>query len=125
MAINDYVRRTLKYTNDIPYEVLGNRVQPWNYSNVQNQYLNTSETLRQAMHKNRDLKVLICNGYYDLATPYFATDYTVNHMYLDPSLRGNISQTFYEAGHMMYIHLPSMQQMKKDVSTFYQNSLKK
>ena len=125
MAINDYVRRTLKYTNDIPYEVLGNRVQPWNYSNVQNQYLNTAETLRQAMHKNRDLKVLICNGYYDLATPYFATDYTANHMYLDPSLRGNISQTFYEAGHMMYIHLPSMQQMKKDVAEFYQNSLKK
>ncbi|MFM7329173.1 MAG: S10 family peptidase [Bacteroidota bacterium] len=125
MAINDYVRRTLKYTNDIPYEVLGNRVAPWNYNNVQNQYLNTGETLRQAIHKNPALKVLIFNGYYDLATPYYATDYTVNHLFVDPSLRSNISQTFYEAGHMMYIHLPSIQKLKKDISDFYQKTLKK
>ncbi|MFM8349248.1 MAG: peptidase S10, partial [Bacteroidota bacterium] len=104
---------------------LGNRVAPWNYNNVQNQYLNTGETLRQAIHKNPALKVLICNGYYDLATPYYATDYTVNHLFVDPSLRSNISQTFYEAGHMMYIHLPSIQKLKKDISDFYQKTLKK
>lgn len=125
MAINDYVRRTLKYSNDLPYEVLGNRVAPWNYNNVQNQYLNTGETLRQAIHKNPALKVLICNGYYDLATPYYATDYTVNHLFVDASLRGNISQTFYEAGHMMYIHQPSLQKLKRDVAEFYQKAVKK
>jgi carboxypeptidase C (cathepsin A) len=125
MAVNDHVRRTLKYQNDIPYEILGGRAHPWSYANVQNQYLNVAETLRSAMTKNKDLKVLICNGYFDMATPYFATDYTVNHMFLEPELRKNISSTFYEAGHMVYIHKLSLGQMKKDVSFFYQNTLKK
>jgi carboxypeptidase C (cathepsin A) len=124
MAVNDHIRRTLKYENDIPYEILTGRVRPWNYSNVQNQFLNVAETLRMAMTKNPSLKVLITNGYYDMATPYFATDYTVNHMFLNTELKKNITQTFYEAGHMMYIHKPSLVQMKKDVSDFYKNVLK-
>lgn len=124
MAINDYVRRTLKYENDLPY-IMGGQVRPWNYNNVQNQYLNTSETLREAMHMNPYLKVHIFNGYYDLATPYFATDYTVNHMFVDESLRGNISQSFYEAGHMMYIHKASREQMKKDAVAFIRSAVQK
>jgi carboxypeptidase C (cathepsin A) len=124
MAINDHIRRVLKFKSDLPYEILTGRVQPWNYSNVQNQFLNTAETLRQAMHKNPSLKVLVCNGYYDLATPYFATDYTVNHMFIDPTLRSNLTQTFYEAGHMMYIHKPSLIQFKKDVADYYKEILK-
>jgi carboxypeptidase C (cathepsin A) len=124
MAVNDHLRKTLKYQNDIPYEILGGRVQPWSYSNVQNQYLNVAETLRSAMTKNPSLKVLINNGYYDMATPYFATAYTVNHMFLDESLKKNISQTYYEAGHMMYIHKPSLIQWKKDVADFYREALK-
>ncbi|WP_250632948.1 S10 family peptidase [Rhodoflexus caldus] len=118
MAINDYVRRELKYENDLPYEILTGRVQPWNYNNVQNQYLNVSETLRQAISKNPYLRVLVANGYYDLATPYFATDYTIHHMFLDPSLRNNIRMTYYESGHMMYIHQPSLVQLDKDISAF-------
>jgi carboxypeptidase C (cathepsin A) len=124
MAINDYVRRTLKYENDLPYEILTNRVQPWNYSNVQNQYLNVSETLRSAISKNPHLKVLICNGYYDLATPYFATDYTIHHMFLAPALRDNIQMTYYESGHMMYIHKPSLLKLKEDAASFIKATLK-
>jgi carboxypeptidase C (cathepsin A) len=118
-GINDYLKRELQYNNDLPYEILTGRVSPWNYGNVQNKYLNVAETLRQAMIRNPYLKVHICNGYYDMATPYFATDYTVNHLFLDKSLRGNISQTFYEAGHMMYIHKPSLVQMRKDIAAFF------
>ncbi|WP_091538233.1 S10 family peptidase [Thermoflexibacter ruber] len=124
MAINDYVRRVLKYENDLPYEILTSRVQPWNYNNVQNQYLNVAETMRSAISKNPYLKVLVCNGYYDLATPYFATDYTMNHLFLDKSLRNNIKMTYYEAGHMMYIHKPSLIKMKDDVSSFMKEALK-
>jgi len=123
-AINDYVRRELNYENDLPYEILTGRVQPWNYNNVQNQYLNVAETLRQAMTKNPSLRVLVCNGYYDLATPYFATDYTMNHLGLDKSLRNNIQMTYYESGHMMYIHQPSLVQFRFDVANFMREALK-
>ncbi|MES2734090.1 MAG: peptidase S10 [Bacteroidota bacterium] len=122
-AINDYLKRELQYSNDLAYEILTSRVWPWNYNNVQNKYLNVAEILRQAMSKNPYLKVHICNGYYDMATPYFATDYTVNHLFLDKTLRPNISQTFYEAGHMMYIHKPSMIQLRKDISVFFRSAL--
>jgi carboxypeptidase C (cathepsin A) len=70
------------------------------------------------MSKNTFLKVFVANGYYDLATPYFATQYTFNHLGLDPSLQENISMAFYEAGHMMYIHLPSLAQLKQDLADF-------
>lgn len=124
MAINDYVRRVLKYENDLPYEILTGRVQPWNYNNVQNQYLNVAETMRGAISRNPYLKVLICNGYYDLATPYFATDYTISHLFLGKSLQNNIKMTYYEAGHMMYIHKPSLIKLKDDVSGFIKEALK-
>jgi carboxypeptidase C (cathepsin A) len=76
------------------------------------------ETLRKAMTTNPYLKVFVANGYYDLATPYFATEYTFNHLSLDSSLRQNISLGFYEAGHMMYIHQPSLTQLKQDLAAF-------
>jgi carboxypeptidase C (cathepsin A) len=64
------------------------------------------------------LKVFVANGYFDLATPYFATRYTFNHLGLDPSLQENISMAYYEAGHMMYVHLPSLAQLKQDLADF-------
>ncbi len=122
-AVNDHLRRVLKVENDLPYEILTGRVRPWNYTNVQNQYLNVAETLRNAMTKNPFLKVLVCNGYYDMATPYFATEYTFRHMMLDKSLQPNLKMTYYEAGHMMYIHKPSLRQMTRDVLDFYRGAL--
>jgi carboxypeptidase C (cathepsin A) len=121
-AINDYIRRDLKYENDLPYEILTGRVRPW--SNSRDKYLNVAETLRDAMVKNPFLKVWICNGYYDMATPYFATDYVIHHMFLPKELQNNISFTYYEAGHMMYIHQPSLVQLKKDYTVFINNVLK-
>lgn len=121
-AINDYIRRYLKYENDLPYEILTGRVRPW--SNARDKYLNVAETLRDAMVKNPYLKVWVCNGYYDMATPYFATDYVMHHMFLPKELQQNISFTFYEAGHMMYIHKPSLVQLKKDYADFMNNVLK-
>ncbi len=82
-----------------------------------------AETLRKAMSINRYLKVFVGNGYYDLATPYFATRYTFDHMALDESLRDNVSMGFYEAGHMMYIHLPSLEKLKGDLAQFVQSAL--
>ena len=102
-TVNQYLRQELKYENDTPYLILTGRVQPWNYNNVQNQYLNVGETLRQAMTKNPYLKVNVMAGYYDLATPYFAAEYTFNHMMLTPEQKKNVRWSYYDAGHMMYI----------------------
>jgi carboxypeptidase C (cathepsin A) len=120
-AINDYIKRDLKYDNDLPYEMLTGRVGRWVTS--ENKYLNVAEILRGAMVKNPYLKVWICNGYYDMATPYFATDYVIHHMFLPKDLQKNISFTYYEAGHMMYIHKPSLLKLKKDYDQFMNSTL--
>ncbi len=121
-TLNDYVRTELGFESDLPYEILTSRVHPWGYENHQNQYINVAETLRKAMTTNPHLKVLVANGYYDLATPYLATLYTFNHMELDESLRKNYEMYFYEAGHMMYVHIPSLAQLKKDLAAFVRST---
>ena len=83
----------------------------------------SAETLREAMTQNPYLRVFIANGYYDLATPYFATHYTFNHLGLDQSLRENVSMSHYEAGHMMYVHQPSLAKLKQDLADFIQLAL--
>ncbi len=117
-TLNDYVRRELAFESDLPYEILTGRVRPWNYGEYRNRYVNVAETLREAMTKNPSLKVFVASGYYDLATPYFATEYTFDHLGLDPSLRAQVSMATYESGHMMYIHLPSLAQLKLDLAGF-------
>ena len=120
-AINQYLAQELQFSSKIAYEVLTNRVQPWNYNNVQNRYLNVGEELRSAMSKNAGLKVWVASGYYDLATPYFATEYTFNHLFLRPEQKQRVKITYYEAGHMMYIHRESLLKMRKDMEDFYKN----
>ena len=122
-AINDYVRSELKYENDLPYELLTSRVRPWHYGPAENRYLNVAETLRNAMSQNQSLKVFVGAGYYDFATPFFAAEYTMDHLQLDPALRKNVTLEHYEAGHMMYIHKPSLTKLTSDVSAFYQRAL--
>ena len=117
-TLNDYVRRELVFESDLPYEILTSRVQPWDYSKHQNQYVNVAETLRKAMTQNPSLKVFVASGYFDLATPYFATRYTFNHLGIDPSLQDNISMGYYDAGHMMYVRIPSLARLKADLSRF-------
>ncbi len=85
---------------------------------------NTAVDLAEAMTQNPNLKILVLNGYFDLATPFFATEYTFDHMGLEPALKANIKLTYYEAGHMMYIHEPSAKAFKKDVGEFISSTSK-
>ena len=113
--LNDYVRRELEYDSDLPYEILTGRVHPWSYDDFAGRYANMAEPLREAMTRNPALHVFVANGYYDLATPFFATEYTFSHLGLPPELRGNISMAFYPAGHMMYIQESSLEAMRQDL----------
>ncbi len=121
--LNDYVRNDLKFDSDLPYEVLTGRVRPWNYAPYENRYVNVAETLRSAMTQNPFLHVFVAKGYYDLATPFFAADYTFDHLGLDPTLRGHLSGAYYEAGHMMYVHPPSLAKLKADIALFIKSSM--
>jgi carboxypeptidase C (cathepsin A) len=116
-AFNDYVRRELKYENDIPYEAL-TRVSPWDFGTGDDPHTNTAEDLRKAMTRNPYLKVWVVCGYYDLATPFFGAERVVASMNLDPSIRANLRFTYYEAGHMIYIHEPSRAKFKADFLSF-------
>lgn len=117
-ALNDYVRADLNFQSDLPYEVLAGLYEKWDYGSVQNKYLNVAETLRDALSKNPHLRVYVASGYYDFATPYFATDFVMNHLELDPTLAGNMRTSYFEAGHMMYVHEPSLARMKQELADF-------
>jgi carboxypeptidase C (cathepsin A) len=109
----DYVRRDLKWTSDLYYTVSAN-VRPWD----QGPQTGVAEVLRSSMTQESDLKVLVVCGYYDLATPFNGIEQTVSHMYLEPPFRKNISFTYYESGHMMYIDKRSREKLHKDVTGF-------
>src|SRR5579875_260941 len=117
-AFNQYVRTELKFDSDLPYEVLTSRVQPWSFQEYENRYLNVATTLRDAMTQNPALRVFVAAGYYDLATPFFSVEYTLSHMGLDPKLRNHIAISYYEAGHMMYTHLKSLEKVRQDLAKF-------
>jgi carboxypeptidase C (cathepsin A) len=122
---NNYVRKDLKYETDLPYEILSMKAnESWNWSSATGGlgYVNVVDTLRQAMSENKYLKVFIGSGYYDLDTPYFAAKYAVNHLGLDPSIRNNVTLAYYDAGHQMYTHLPSLKKLKADVVEFFKNA---
>lgn len=118
-----YVRAELNFESDLPYEILSSRVHPWSFKEFEGQAVYVAETLRKAMTVNPHLKVFVANGYYDLGTPYFATEYTFNHLGLHESLRNNLSMAYYEAGHMMYIHLPSLEALKHDLAEFIHGAM--
>jgi len=134
-ALNNYLGTVLGYKKEVPYAIYGN-VYPWNYSfdpsgrtipgitgsarNVSSREgaLFVSETLRRAMAENTALKIFCCNGYYDGATPFFGTEYTFSQLMLDGSFKDRVRMGYYEAGHMVYIHKPSMKKLKSDLTSF-------
>lgn len=121
-ALNDYVRGDLAYESDLPYEILTDRVHPWDYEDFKNAYVDVSETLRETMSRNPFMKVYVGNGYFDLATPHFATEYTFAHLGLDEELRENVTMAYYDAGHMMYVHLDSLAAMRDDITAFIESA---
>jgi carboxypeptidase C (cathepsin A) len=122
-TFNDYIRRSLKFESDVQYEFLSGRVQPWNWGRGANGgWLYVGDNLRSAVIKHPALKVLVCSGYYDLATPFYATDYQISHLGMPDDLRKNIRHTYYEGGHMMYHHLPSLEKLNKEVGNFIESA---
>jgi carboxypeptidase C (cathepsin A) len=116
-TFQDYVRRDLNWQTDMYYTVTA-QVQPWD----QNGSERVAEVMRAAMTQESHLKVLVVCGYYDFATPFFGIEYTVAHMGLEPDIRKNISFTYYESGHMVYVDEKAHHKLHKDVDDFITNS---
>jgi carboxypeptidase C (cathepsin A) len=85
--------------------------------------VNSRVDLAQALVQDPNLRVLVLNGYYDLATPFSATEYVRTHLNVPPQLASRIHMQYYEAGHMMYVHLPSMRKMKADLDSFIESTI--
>lgn len=124
-TFNNYVRSELGYKSDLEYYILGGGItSPWNWG-TNNNYVDTSVALRTALARNPYLKVFVAMGYYDMATPYFAAHYTLQHISLDPALLKNVSTSYYEAGHMMYIDEKSLSKLHADIEKFMQDSTRR
>ncbi len=121
-TFNDYIRQDLNYRDEENYEFLSPLVRGWDFGQSSGFY-NVATTLRSAMTKLPKMKLFVACGYYDLATPLAATDYTLNSMPLGDDLRANVTQKYYEGGHMLYLNRPAMIEFKKDLRAFYSDAL--
>ncbi|WP_116138585.1 S10 family peptidase [Trinickia diaoshuihuensis] len=127
-AFHEHLARDLRYTSDTAYRVFNDQVlDSWNWKHhawwgesLEVPY--AAADLAQALRQNPHLKVLSANGYFDLATPFFATEYDLSHMGLPPSLRGNVHTTYYATGHMIYLDDTALHALKRDLGRFYDDA---
>src|SRR5215471_2416625 len=117
-ALNHYVRAELGYSSDLPYEILTDRVRPWSYKEFENAHVFVQDKLAAAMRTNPHMRVQVDCGYYDLATPYFAAEHSFSHLAIPAELAANIDFSYYEAGHMMYLHEPSRLAQSQQLARF-------
>jgi carboxypeptidase C (cathepsin A) len=123
-VFNNYVRNDLGYKSDMPYYVFASEAGfgKWEWGNAIEGFPDTASALRSAMAKDPYLKVLVMEGYYDLATPYYAATYTMEHLNLAPALRKNISFATYDCGHMVYLRPDMLAKMKRDQAAFMEQA---
>ena len=122
-----FLHNDLDFKTDLQYYT-GGHAGRWDYSgilgagNLGSGYPSTSELLRTAMAKNPYLKVMVGNGYYDMATPFANAEYTFNHLGYDKTYKDRVSFKYYESGHMAYLNQTSAKQLKADIANFVQST---
>jgi carboxypeptidase C (cathepsin A) len=113
-VLNDYVRRELGYKDDMRYYILGGGFDDWKPQR-EGSATDVTPSLEAAFAQNPYMKLFVAMGYYDTATPYYAVEYTIDHLAISPQARTNITTGYYAAGHMVYIDNPSMKQFRADL----------
>lgn len=124
-AWNGYVRNTLKYGAGKHYHTGLDVYASWDYkhqppgaSKPLIMLPNVLPDLAAAMKQNPDLKVMVNGGYFDISTPYYEGWYEMHHMPIPPALQQNIEYHYYESGHMVYVHLPTLKQLRDNIAGF-------
>ena len=126
-AFLDYAAGKLGVKTDLPYRLTARepgwswdwRHRPAGRGMGQQNNPNTAVDLAHVMRTNPRMKVLFLNGYYDMATPFYGAEYDVSHMLLPPELRKNISFTYYQSGHMIYLSEAELAKLRDDVAAWY------
>jgi len=125
-AFHDYVSTQLNYHTDLDYRLRATDAgKKWDWHHTQpgesspTPLVDVALDLAAALRGNPHLQVLSLNGWYDMATPFFQTEYDLSHMLLDPSLRGHVRYGYYPSGHMVYLNPEALKLMKADVARFY------
>lgn len=122
----DYFYGSLKVNKETTYSITAGRRDgfKWDWEHEGNKRwgtqaaINTGIDMAEALSRDPNMKVLILNGIYDIATVFYGVEHSINHLGLKKEIKNNIEMKYYEAGHMMYTHQPSLIQFKKDVSEF-------
>ena len=129
-AFNWYITNVLKYDSERPYKVMNDKtIGEWDWhhavpgSGWKLPLPYVAGDLGAALRKNPYLRVLSANGYFDLATPYFATEYDLDHMMLEPKLRSHVEFAFYDSGHMIYLNPQALSAYHADLDRFYRSTL--
>jgi carboxypeptidase C (cathepsin A) len=134
-ALHDYLSRELKYDTTDDYRPSANSITQWDWKHKptsgappgpggEQSQPYVAADLASAIRKNPHLHVFSANGYFDLATPFFATEYDLDHMNLDPALRGNVQFGYYPSGHMIYLNVEALHKLKDDLAAFIASSMK-
>lgn len=133
-ALHDYLQRELKYETTDAYRPSAEIIGQWNWKHkptsggqgpgTEQAQPYVAADLASAIRKNPHLKVFSANGYFDLATPFFATEYDLDHMNLEPELRGNVEFGYYPSGHMIYLNLEALHKLKDDLAAFITTATK-
>jgi carboxypeptidase C (cathepsin A) len=130
-AFHDYLQKDLKYVTQETYYLSGPGInQNWDFKHKPSGARGPEERdaqaapdvavdLADAMRKNPKLRVFSANGYFDLATPFFSTEYDLSHMDLPAKLAGNVQFGYYPAGHMVYLNVDALKELKADMAKFY------
>jgi carboxypeptidase C (cathepsin A) len=133
-ALHDWLEQGLGYTSDLNYWPSGPGInQAWDWKHRppggfggggrKEPVANTAADMGMAMRENPHLRVFSLNGIYDMATPFFGTEYDIAHLWLDPSIRNNVRFAYYPSGHMVYLNQDALKTMKADVAKFYDDAL--
>jgi len=121
-GFNSYVREELKVPFERNYDILNGAIGgSWDWKHGGGGFPsspNVAGDLISALQTNSNLRVEVENGYYDMATPFFATEYTMDHLFLPGNLRSHIQFEYYGAGHMMYLHNEDLTKLKANVGSF-------
>ena len=121
-AFNNYVSGELGYQTDRPYIPSSQEVgSSWSFplGGGWGGFLCQEQTIFECISKNPYLKIWVLCGYYDGATPFYAAEYTFSHVFLNDELKDNISFTYYESGHMIYMENESFGKFRKDAEAWY------